>query len=173
MRTQRTRQSQSPQRSQSRLFSAISVWLAVALLTACARAPQTSSSPEPGSKIPSSIVDPYLKIATALAHDSTDGVKTNAGQVAAAAAALGAPAAKIDTAALRLTSAGDIADAREKFGALSEAIDAYMTGLHLTPPDEVKVAVCPMVQKPWMQKGGDIKNPYFGSQMLTCGSFRQ
>jgi hypothetical protein len=122
--------------------------------------------------MPSSVVDPYLKIAAALANDSTDEVKANAGNVATAATALGAPAIKIDTAALQLASAGDIADARDKFATLSEAIDTYMTGLHLTPPDDVKVAFCPMVQKPWLQKGDSIRNPYYGSQMLTCGSFK-
>jgi hypothetical protein len=47
-----------------------------------------------------------------------------------------------------------------------------MTGLKLTPPEGVKVAFCPMVRKPWMQQGEAIANPYYGSQMLTCGSFR-
>ena len=36
----------------------------------------------------------------------------------------------------------------------------------------VRVAECPMKQKPWLQEGPDILNPYFGSSMLTCGSFR-
>jgi hypothetical protein len=79
---------------------------------------------------------------------------------------------KIDMAAAQLTSAVEIEDARAKFGALSEAIDTYMTGLHLTPPDGVKVAYCPMVNKPWLQKGDSLENPYYGKDMLTCGSFR-
>ncbi len=86
--------------------------------------------------------------------------------------ALGALAFKIDTAAAQLTGAGDVADARVKFGALSEAIDAYMTNNHLTPPEGVRVAVCPMQMKPWLQQDGTLRNPYYGSQMLTCGSFR-
>jgi hypothetical protein len=55
---------------------------------------------------------------------------------------------------------------------LSDAIDTYMTGLHLTLPAGVKVAYCPMVRKPWMQRAETIANPYYGTQMLTCGSFR-
>ena len=58
------------------------------------------------------------------------------------------------------------------FHTLSEAIDVYMTGLHLTPPQGVKVAVCPMVNKPWMQEGPTLANPYYGKEMSTCGSFR-
>jgi hypothetical protein len=145
---------------------------ALAVASACAPAPQTGNTPAAGSAMPSSIIDPYLKIQTALADDSMDGVKANAGDLTTAATALGAPAMKIDMAAAQLTSAVEIEDARAKFGALSEAIDTYMTGLHLTPPDGVKVAYCPMVNKPWLQKGDSLANPYYGKDMLTCGSFR-
>ena len=119
------------------------------------------------------IVEPYLKIQTALASDSIDEVKANAGNIATAATVLGAPAVRIDMAAVQLTSAGDLDDARTKFGVLSEAIDTYMTGLHLEPPADVRVAVCPMVHKPWLQKDGAIRNPYYGSQMSTCGDFKK
>jgi hypothetical protein len=122
--------------------------------------------------MPRSIIDPYLKIQSALAEDSVDGVRQNAGNIATAASGLGSPAMKIDMAAVQLTSAGDLADARDKFGRLSEAIDAYMTGLKLTPPEGVRVAVCPMVHKPWLQEGASISNPYYGKEMPTCGNFR-
>jgi hypothetical protein len=142
------------------------------LASACAPAPQTGNTPAAGAEMPRSIVDPYLKIASALADDSVDGVRQNAGNIATAASGLGSPAMKIDMAAVQLTSAGDLADARDKFGRLSEAIDAYMTGLKLKPPEGVKVAVCPMVNKPWLQDGTAIQNPYYGKEMLTCGNFR-
>ena len=125
-----------------------------------------------GAEMSRAVIDPYLKIGTALASDRMDGVTANAGEIATAASALGALAFKIDTAAVQLTAAADLADARAKFGVLSEAIDAYMTNQHLTSPDGVRVAFCPMVLKPWLQKDGDLRNPYYGSQMLTCGSFR-
>jgi hypothetical protein len=139
---------------------------------ACAPAPQTGNTPAAGAEMPRTIVDPYLKIQSALASDSMDEVKANAGNIATAATSLGAPAMKIDTTAVQLASATEIADARDKFGALSDAIDTYMTGLHLTPPDGVKVAFCPMVRKPWLQEGATIANPYYGKEMPTCGSFR-
>jgi hypothetical protein len=142
------------------------------LSSACAPAPQTGNTPKAGTAMSRSIVDPYLRIQAALANDSVDGVRQNAGEVATAATALGAPAMKIDTTAVQLAATTELADARVKFGMLSEAIDTYMTGLHLTPPEGIKVAVCPMVNKPWMQEGDAIKNPYYGSEMLTCGNFR-
>ena len=125
----------------------------------------------------SAIIDPYLKIQAALADDSVEGVHTNAGMIVTAATALGSPAMKIDGAALQLAAASeaeppDIRTVRDKFGMLSEAIDTYMTGLHLTPPEGVKVAYCPMVNKPWMQQGETLANPYYGKEMPTCGSFR-
>jgi hypothetical protein len=139
---------------------------------ACAPAPLTDKTPKAGAEMSRAVLDPYLKIQAALADDSMEGVKANAGNVATAATALGAPAMKIDTTAIQLASAVEIEDARNKFGALSEAIDTYMTGLKLKAPEGLKVAVCPMVQKPWLQAEADIRNPYFGKEMLTCGSFR-
>jgi hypothetical protein len=135
-------------------------------------APQGGNTPAAGSTMPRGIVDPYLKIQTALAADSVDGIRQNAGEIATASSALGAPAMKIDMAAVQLAAATELPDARTKFGALSEAIDTYMTGLKLAPPEGVKVAYCPMVKKPWMQEGETIANPYYGKEMPTCGSFR-
>ena len=152
-----------------RLGAALALALAA---TSCAPAPATNKTPAAGSAMSRAVIDPYLKIQAALAADSMDDVTANAGRIATAAAALGAPAMKIDTAAIQLASAGDIADARGKFGTLSSAVDTYMTGLHLTPPEGVKVAFCPMVHKPWLQEGEAIANPYYGKEMPTCGSFR-
>jgi Cu(I)/Ag(I) efflux system membrane fusion protein len=140
--------------------------------TACAPAPATDKTPKAGTEMSRAVIDRYLKIQAALADDSMDEVKANAGSIATAATSLGAPAVKIDMAAVQLASATEISDARDKFGALSQAIDTYMTGLHLVAPEGVKVAVCPMVQKPWLQADATIHNPYFGKSMQTCGSFR-
>jgi hypothetical protein len=63
-------------------------------------------------------------------------------------------------------------DARDKFGRLSDALVTYMDGLKLVPPDGVRKAYCPMANKPWLQKGDTLANPYYGSSMLTCGEFQ-
>ena len=122
--------------------------------------------------MPASIIDPYLAIEDGLANDKIDQLRTNAGNLATAAAALGSPAVKIDTAAVQLASATDIEDARNKFGTLSDAVVAYVDGLHLKPGEGVRQAYCPMKRKPWLQKGDTIANPYYGSSMLTCGNFK-
>jgi hypothetical protein len=143
------------------------VWLAAA---GCTPAPATSNTPESGSPMPSSIVEPYLKIQSALAGDSMDEVRSSAGEIATASAPLGAPAFKIGTAAAQLTSAVELPDARQKFAGLSGAIITYMDGLHLTPPDGVRVASCADTNQQWLQNGDAVANPYDRSS--TCGSFR-
>jgi hypothetical protein len=131
-----------------------------------------AATPAAGSQMPASIVDPYLKVQTSLAQDRVDDVRAGAGEIATAATSLGAPAMKIDTAAVQLASAGDLADARQKFGTLSDAVITYMDGMHLKAPDGVRTAYCPMAKKSWLQKGDTLANPYYGTSMPTCGEFK-
>ena len=152
--------------------AAIVVTLVTLFTAGCLPAPATSNTPESGSPMPSSIVDPYLKIQTALYGDSVDEVRANAGNLATAATPLGAPAFKIGTAAVQLASATELADARERFGTLSNAIITYMDGLHLAPPEGVHVASCETTRKQWLQGGDSIANPYEGSSAPACGSLR-
>ena len=58
------------------------------------------------------------------------------------------------------------------FGKMSDALIAYLDAQKVKPGNGVRVAYCPMIRKPWLQKDGTIQNPYYGSQMLTCGSFK-
>jgi hypothetical protein len=153
------------------------VFAVLLLVSVSACAPMGGKTPESGTSMPAAIMDPYLEIQGALSDDRTDTIKANAGNIATAATALGAPAMKIDTAALQLSAAADgehpdIQTVRDRFGVLSEAIDTYMTGLKITPPAGVRVAFCPMANKPWLQKGDTLSNPYYGKDMPTCGNFR-
>jgi hypothetical protein len=153
------------------------VGLMALLATTAACAPTAGNTPRPGTSMRASIIDPYLKIHDALADDRVDGIKAAAGEIATAATALGAPAMKIDTSALQLSAAAeaeppDMKDVREKFGTLSDALVTYMKGLNVPAPEGVRTAYCPMAQKPWLQKGDTISNPYYGKEMPTCGDFR-
>jgi hypothetical protein len=143
----------------------------------CSLATVACSHPAATSRLASGelspdVVEPYLGATVALASDRIDSVKTDASAVGLGARALGPSAVAIDTAAVQLAAATDLADARAKFGVLSEAIDVYMADHHLAPPAGVRAAFCPMAMRPWLQRDGAIRNPYYGSQMLTCGSFR-
>jgi hypothetical protein len=163
----------APRKTSATLWAAASLASLASLASmasACMPAPGTSNTPEGGAPMPSSIVEPYLRIETALAGDSMDGVTMNAGTIATAAAPFGAPAFKIGTSAAQLTSAVELADAREKFGRLSDTIITYMDGLHLTPPEGVYIASCGGAGQQWLQEGESISNPYDRSS--TCGAFR-
>ncbi len=38
------------------------------------------------------------------------------------------------------------------------------------PEASVHVAHCPMAKASWLQRSKDVANPYYGSEMLTCGT---
>ena len=118
------------------------------------------------------VVDPYLRVQTALAADKIDTVKTDAAAIGAAAATLGDSAKPVVTAAKRLEAAANLGDARKAFGEVSDALFAYAKATGASMPSGVKTAYCPMIDKSWLQKGDKIQNPYYGSGMLECGSFR-
>jgi hypothetical protein len=142
--------------------------------SACMPVPGTDKTPASGTSLPASIMEPYLTIEEALVKDDITPVRQNAGNIATASTTLGTTGFRIGTAASQLASADNLEMAREKFGILSDVLVTYMEGLKLNGGDGVKVAYCPMMKKPWMQKDGALANPYYGaaSDMATCGSFR-
>ncbi|MCL4811089.1 MAG: DUF3347 domain-containing protein [Vicinamibacteraceae bacterium] len=119
-----------------------------------------------------SVVEPYLRIQTALAADRMDGVKADAAAIAKAAGAMGPRGATIAGAARELRSAGSVAGAREAFGKLSDALIAYGTVNKGSLGPATRKAYCPMEKQYWLQKGTTIANPYAGKRMLRCGEFK-
>ena len=119
------------------------------------------------------MINQSVAIADALAHDRLDDVATNAAAIDLEATSLGKPGAKISGAAKEVLKASKIADVRTAVGKMNEALVAYLDAQKRAPGAGLKVAVCPMVNKPWIQKEGPIKNPYYGSEMLSCGSFKK
>ena len=112
---------------------------------------------------------PYLHIQVALANDSTDGVAEAARTIAAEAAGMGEQAAAIGATAEALAAATDLQSARDAFGSLSDALITYGREVGF---GELRLAYCPMVDKEWLQATSEIRNPFYGSMMLTCGEFR-
>ena len=126
------------------------------------------ATPAPAA-VADGLAAPYLHIQLALANDSMDGVAAAAGTLAAEAAALGDPARAIAAAARALAAAEDLKTARAVFGPLRDALIAYGEEVGF---GELRVAYCPMARKSWVQKGAEILNPFYGSSMLDCGTFR-
>ena len=118
------------------------------------------------------MVDRAVAIQVSLSHDKMDGVSANATGIATDAGSLGKPGEKIVAGAMALQKAKKIDEAREAFGRMSEALVAYLDAQKQKPGNGVRVAYCPMVRKPWLQKDGAIQNPYYCASMLTCGSFK-
>lgn len=122
--------------------------------------------------LPSALVDPYLKVQTALANDKTDDFAALSKAIEDASLTLGKDADRIAAGARKLAAAKDIAAARTAFGELSSALFAYAEKTKSGFGAGVRRAYCPMADKSWLQKESEIKNPYYGSAMLTCGSFK-
>ena len=121
------------------------------------------------AELSADIAAPYLHIQTTLAADSIDGVADAANAIVKAAGALGDDGTGIVTAARAVAHADDLTKARATFGLLSDALIKHARDAGL---GELRVAFCPMARKSWIQADGEIANPYHGSAMLTCGSFR-
>jgi hypothetical protein len=119
-----------------------------------------------------SMINHAIAIQESLSDDKMDGVAPNATAISTDAATLGKPGGKIVSGAMALQKAKNLEEAREAFGKMSEALVAYLDGAKRKPGSGVRIAFCPMVLKPWLQKDGTIENPYYGKEMLTCGSFR-
>jgi predicted RNA methylase len=119
------------------------------------------------------IVDSYLEIQAQLAADKFDAIKAPARAIADRAAQMGTSGNAIAKAAAGVERAADLSAAREAFGALSDAVIAAARAEEWKDVKDVKIAFCPMVKRSWLQKDEKIQNPYFGTQMSTCGEFKK
>ena len=66
----------------------------------------------------------------------------------------------------------DIKQQREHFANFSTNMFALAKSVKLTS-DLIYEAYCPMKKAYWLSNEKAIKNPYFGSAMLTCGSIKE
>jgi hypothetical protein len=123
--------------------------------------------------LPAALVDPYLQAQVALSADQFDGVAAHGEAIAKAAATLGPEAEGIVARAKKLAAATDIAAARTAFGEVSTALTEYAEKTQSGFGPDVRLAYCPMVNKPWLTRDQTIRNPYYGASMLTCGSFKK
>ena len=107
----------------------------------------------------------YEAVRVALSSDQLADVAPHAKQLAARAQALGGDEAK--KAADQLAAAKTLEDARTHFGDLSTVlVPIFQT--EAIPG--VTAYMCSMKNKPWVQRGEKIQNPYYGTAMPTCGS---
>lgn len=123
--------------------------------------------------LPTTLMDPYLRIHVSLADDRMEGVIASAKAISDQALKLGANAHPVAKSATKLAGAKDLTAARTAFGELSEAMSAYAKATGATFGPDINLVICPMLHKPWLQKGTKVTNPYYGKSMLTCGDIQK
>jgi len=133
----------------------------------------TASGPGPTVNT-SGLVEPYLALAAAYAADQTS--DTTASQLVREAQALaeqgteGVRTQVAPIAELAKQLAGkDLKAQRDLFKSLSGKI-INLLGRH--PPADQKLFVvhCPMAKADWLAPAAEVVNPYYGSEMLNCGT---
>lgn len=107
----------------------------------------------------------YELVRAALAADNLQDAMPHAKMLAQKAEAAGGPPAK--KAADALASAANIEEARKQFGELSTVLVPIFQAEAIPG---TTAYMCPMKQKPWVQRGDKMANPYYGKSMLTCGT---
>ena len=132
-------------------------------------------------------LDAYLAVQAALASDQTDRAAAQAFAAAFAEATEGMPPADphlwhsrsgevtaVRVAAQQLAEASDLAAARLAFGALSVPFAALAEAHGVPGGYALARFTCGMASGVpeggvWLQPDGELRNPYFGAAMLTCG----
>lgn len=70
--------------------------------------------------------------------------------------------------ATAISQSNDLKEQRFHFAGLSTNLFAVAKSVKLTD-EPIYEAFCPMKKAYWLSNSRTIKNPYFGSAMLTCG----
>ncbi|MCC7442678.1 MAG: DUF3347 domain-containing protein [Bdellovibrionales bacterium] len=119
------------------------------------------------------ILPSYLAIQNALASDALAKAKTAAEELKTASSKLqgtdrdhAKELAAASSLAGEISKAAKIEDARASFKKLS---DLFITDLGKNPDSGTEVVSCSMANAKWIQKKGEIRNPYYGKEMLACG----
>lgn len=117
------------------------------------------------------IFNQYLALKDALVLSDEKAAQAAAGDLQKSLASYEGcePTAEI---ALKIAGTANIADQRKNFTTLSADLIALMKNTELAN-GTIYVQHCPMANKgdggDWLSKEKDIKNPYYGDEMLACG----
>ena len=118
------------------------------------------------AKLSDTVLGQYFAIQEALAADSLDGVNANALSIVQEL-----NDGPLDTQAQSLAAAKNLAEAREAFKGLSATlVEGLESGQWNLDSGSAYLIYCPMVKSHWLQDDKAIRNPYYGSSMLTCGT---
>jgi len=123
------------------------------------------------------IAKEFMSLCDTLAQDKTDGVAQAALTIAKLSAKLPKASGKYAKIAADLATAGQkmsrAKDMRSLRGALMKLSKPVVLWTTLAKPKGIYVMYCSMAPGSWIQTKKKLYNPYFGSQMLHCGSIVQ
>jgi hypothetical protein len=78
---------------------------------------------------------------------------------------------KLHSNAANIAGTKDLAKQRSYFQSFSDAVITLIKAARLSRP--VYIDYCPMKKASWASLEKTIRNPYYGSSMLTCGSLTE
>ncbi|WP_422356016.1 DUF3347 domain-containing protein [Roseivirga pacifica] len=136
--------------------------IAFACLVASCGGTQTETNP----------LDNYFAIKDALV--ATDAVKAQE----AANTFIASTDNPVFTAALeKIANTTDVKAQRAAFDALSESMYAFVKSKSISSEQPIYKQYCPMAFNDegafWLSAQKEVRNPYFGDMMLTCGSVQE
>jgi hypothetical protein len=156
-----------------RTLTAFAVLLAVSAASRAAHATEFDIAMEP-------LLAEYLRIQTSLAADSTEGVADAVRKIEELARKLDPAEAAVEhrehyesiperiiSACEMFSDPTDISSAREAFQELSKPVSMWVS---MAKPEGKHVMYCSMKKAGWVQQGSEVANPYYGAEMLRCGT---
>lgn len=123
---------------------------------------------------PAEVLTQYYAVKDALVNGNASLAATKAGEFVNAANSAGdkilpeASRTALLKDAANIAKTKDLKKQREYFSAFSENMFALAKSEKLST-EPVYKAYCPMAKASWLSSFSAIKNPYYGSVMLTCG----
>jgi hypothetical protein len=117
----------------------------------------------------------YLHLSTALVNADVAEAKVASNAIEAGAATVEG-GASIAASAAKITAASDIETQRAAYSKLSNDMIALVKKSGVSN-GELYVEYCPMAfddkGASWLSSSKEIRNPYFGDKMLTCGEVKE
>ena len=117
----------------------------------------------------------YIQLKDALVASNAQDAKKVAGELQKSLTKL-SDGKKIAAEAAKVAASTDLDEQRRAFSSLSNEMKTLLKDGKLTS-GSLYVAYCPMANNNegafWLSNEKQIKNPYFGDAMLTCGSVKE
>lgn len=113
----------------------------------------------------------YLEVKNALVTDNSKVAASAAKQLSESITRQDNAGAKVSKLAATIAGTNDISAQRKTFVQLSKLLVDNIGEYRGTDP--VYIDYCPMKKAYWISEVKEIKNPYYGASMLTCGKITE